>query len=119
MRSEWEPLHQAAHLVKGVLEAAGLTAILLGLIVTSFVFVRNGWGADWSASFRQYRASLGRSILIGLEMLVAADIAGTVMAPLNLDTIAALGLIVVIRTILSLSLEVEIRGRWPWQGRDE
>jgi uncharacterized membrane protein len=101
-----------------MLEAAGLTAILLGLIITTFIFVRDGRGGDWNASFHAYRASLGRSILIGLEMLVAADIAGTVMAPLDLNAIAALGLIVVIRTVLSLSLEVEIRGRWPWQGRD-
>jgi uncharacterized membrane protein len=118
MRTEVTLLNQAAELVKAVLEAAGLTAILLGLIITTFIFVRDGWGGEWNASFRAYRASLGRSILIGLEMLVAADIAGTVMAPLNLDTIIALGLIVVIRTVLSLSLEVEIRGRWPWQGRD-
>ncbi len=119
MVSEWELLHQAASLVKGVLEAAGLAVILLGLIITSIIFVRDGWGAGWSNSFRKYRASLGRSILIGLEMLVAADIAGTVIAPLDLERIAALGLIVLIRTFLSLSLEVEIGGRWPWQGRNE
>lgn len=119
MVSESALLHQSASLVKGVLEAAGLAVILLGLVITSFIFVRDGWGGDWSSSFRKYRASLGRSILIGLEMLVAADIAGTVVAPLDLERIAALGLIVLIRTFLSLSLEVEIRGRWPWQGRDE
>jgi uncharacterized membrane protein len=52
---------------------------------------------------------------VGLELLVAADIVGTVVAPLHLGTIAALGLVVVIRTVLSLSIEVEINGRWPWR----
>ena len=107
-------------------ELAGIAAIVTGTLIALMLFVKRSLGIgrppelagerDIIAAFRR---SLGRSILIGLEMLVAADIAGTVMAPLNLDTIGALGLIVVIRTVLSLSLEVEIRGRWPWQGRDE
>ena len=50
-----------------------------------------------------------------LELLVAADIVATVTAPLSVESLAALGLVVLIRTFLSFSLEVEIKGRWPWR----
>jgi hypothetical protein len=57
----------------------------------------------------------GRSILLGLEFLVAADIIRTVAVQPSLENVAVLGLIVLIRTFLSFSLEVEIDGRWPWR----
>jgi uncharacterized membrane protein len=57
----------------------------------------------------------GRSILLGLEFLVAADIIRTVAVQPSLQNVAVLGLIVLIRTFLSFSLEVEIDGRWPWR----
>ena len=57
----------------------------------------------------------GRSILLGLEFLVAADIIRTVALQPSLQNVAVLGLIVLIRTFLSFSLEVEIDGRWPWR----
>ena len=57
----------------------------------------------------------GRSILLGLEFLVAADIIRTVAVQPSLENVTVLGLIVFIRTFLSFSLEVEIDGRWPWQ----
>ena len=100
------------------LEAAGLFALGLGTAITSLAFLRRGLagGAGWADPYRRYRADLGRAILLGLELLVAADIAGTVAAPLDLRNIAALGLVVLIRTFLSVSLETEINGRFPWQG---
>jgi uncharacterized membrane protein len=84
---------------------------------TTATFLHRGAaGENWGGAYRRYRADLGRAILLGLELLVAADIAGTVAAPLDLRNIAALALVVLIRTFLSFSLEVEINGRWPWQG---
>lgn len=62
-----------------------------------------------------FRSELGRSILLGLEFLVAADIINTVAVEPTLGSLAVLGGIVLIRTFLSFSLEVEIEGRWPWQ----
>lgn len=100
------------------LEMAGVLALLAGVVITSFIFLRAGLrrGAPgWAEAFIPYRANLGRAILLGLELLVAADIVHTVAAPLTFETVAALGLIVLIRTVLSLSLEVEIEGRWPWR----
>jgi uncharacterized membrane protein len=67
--------------------------------------------------YRQYRQQLGRSILLGLELLVAADIIRTVAVTPTLTSVAVLGGIVLIRTFLSFSLELEITGRWPWQSR--
>ena len=65
-----------------------------------------------------FRKTLGRSILTGLELLVAGDIIRTVSVEPTMDSVLVLGLIVIIRTFLSMSLEVEINGRWPWQGNE-
>jgi uncharacterized membrane protein len=72
-----------------------------------------GQGAE--EAYRIVRTVFGRSILLGLEFLVAADIIRTVAVQPSLQNVAVLGLIVLIRTFLSFSLEVEIDGRWPWQ----
>jgi uncharacterized membrane protein len=107
----------AAHSVMAGLEFAGLVAILLGAAVTSFAYLRDIAAGRADEGYDRYRKSLGRAILIGLELLVAADIVGTVAAPLELQSVLALGLVVVIRTLLSLSIDVEISGRWPWRQR--
>ena len=65
--------------------------------------------------YSRFRRVLGRAILIGLELLVAADIIRTVAVTPTIESVSVLGLIVLIRTFLSWSLEVEISGRWPWQ----
>jgi len=100
------------------LELAGILVLVAGTAITSFLFLRAGLRSGtpgWAEAFIPYRANLGRAILLGLELLVAADIVHTVAAPMTLETVGALGLIVLIRTVLSLSLEVEIEGRWPWR----
>lgn len=111
-------LATAAGWIMEGLEAAGLAAIVIGAVLTTVAFIRARLGGEGEPAYVRYRAGLGRAILIGLELLVAADIVGTVVAPLEIGSIAALGLVVLIRTLLSLSIEVEISGRWPWQGPD-
>jgi uncharacterized membrane protein len=111
------PVGPAAEWIATGLEAAGVGVLLIGVLVTTAAYLRRGFAAGtWGEAYERYRADLGRAILLGLELLVAADIAGTVAAPLDLQNIAALGLVVLIRTFPSFSLEVEINGRWPWQG---
>ena len=66
-------------------------------------------------AYEQFREGLGRAILLGLEFLVAADIIRTVAITPNASSVAVLGGIVLIRTFLSFSLELEVTGRWPWQ----
>ena len=68
-------------------------------------------------SYARCRANLGRGILLGLELLVGADIIATVTAPLTWESVGLLAGIVLIRTFLSFSLEAEIEGRWPWQAK--
>jgi uncharacterized membrane protein len=65
--------------------------------------------------YRTYRQGLGRAILLGLEFLIAGDIRRTVGVAPTLENVFILGLIVVIRTFLSVALQLEVEGRWPWQ----
>ncbi len=67
--------------------------------------------------FQEFRQFLGRGILLGLEFLIAADIIYTVAVELTFETIGVLAIVVLIRTFLSFTLEVEITGRWPWQDK--
>ncbi len=96
-------------------DAAGVAVIVLGIIaatVRALVVTTYPHGLDRYSSYRQ---SLGRAILLGLELLVAGDIIRTVAVAPTLQNMAVLGCIVAIRTFLSFSLELEINGRWPWQ----
>lgn len=106
----------ALHWIARVIEAAGVGAIVLGgaaaLVIFGLQLVR---GSSWGEAYHLFRTSLARGILLGLEFLVAADIIGTVAVEPTLENLYVLGLIVLIRTFLSFSLEVEIEGRWPWQ----
>ncbi len=102
--------------VSTLIEAAGVTVIVIAALVATLAFLHGGaLSGDWQGALRRYRANLGRGILLGLELLVAADIIGTVAVTPSLENLAVLGLIVAIRTFLSFSLEVEIEGRWPWR----
>jgi uncharacterized membrane protein len=99
-----------------LLEMAGVAIILGGVLLATIWFVRAGFSShDWRLSYEQYRANLGRGILLGLELLVGADIIGTITAPLTFESVGLLAIIVMIRTFLSFSLETEIEGCWPWQ----
>src|SRR5829696_8398147 len=105
--------------VEGVgkgLDLAGVAVIVTGALVATVVFARGVARRQAGASYRPYRQTLGRSILLGLEVLVAADIIRTVAVEPDFRSVGVLGIIVLIRTFLSLSLELEISGRWPWQG---
>ncbi len=68
--------------------------------------------------FHQLRQRLGRGILLGLEFLVAADIIHTVAVELTFETVGVLAIVVLIRTFLSFTLEVELTGFWPWQQKE-
>src|SRR4051812_37823388 len=87
------------HLAK-LLELAGVGIIIGGVAL---------------AAYQACRSNLGRGILLGLELLVGADIISTITAPLTFQSVALLGGIIMIRTFLSFSLETEIEGCWPWQ----
>ena len=97
------------------LETIGVVVIVLGAVIATLLFFRDGLPGEWETAFRGYRANLGRGILLGLEFLVAADIIGTVAITPTFQSLGVLATIVAIRTFLSIALEVEIEGRWPWR----
>ncbi|HSA77331.1 MAG TPA: DUF1622 domain-containing protein [Nitrospirota bacterium] len=99
-------------------DAVGVLVIVAGAILATgrFLVKRHGLA---SKSYRLYRQDLGRAILLGLEFLIAGDIIRTVVVAPTLENIVILGLIVLIRTFLSMALQLEVEGRWPWQRAEE
>lgn len=110
-------LHQYSRWAGQFFEAAGIVAMLAGTLWAAFLAVGVARTAGGSQAYRVLRQNVGRSILLGLEFLVAADIIRTVGEIPTLEDVSVLAIIVVIRTFLSIALEVELEGRWPWQAR--
>ena len=98
-----------------VIDGVGVAVIIAGgLLVTGFFAQRLLAGEEREAAYRQYRRGLGRAILLGLEVLILADIIKTIVVDQTPQSVAVLGIIVVVRIVLSWSLQVEIEGTWPW-----
>jgi uncharacterized membrane protein len=95
-------------------EAMGVLLILGGMAVAALRWVPAA-RRDTQAAYHQLRQDLGRAILLGLEVLVAADIVRTVTSSPGMGGVLVLAVIVGLRTFLSWSLTLEIDGRWPWQ----
>jgi len=97
-----------------VIDGAGVAVIIVGALAATIAAGLRVYRRQPDA-YRRYRQQLGRSILLGLELLVAADIIRTVAVTPTIRSVVVLAGIVLIRTFLSFSLELEITGRWPWQ----
>ena len=109
-------LEAGIHLTARGLELVGIAIIVAGAALALALFLRDlARRGDKEEAVGVFRSDLGRSILLGLEFLVAADIVHTVAIEPTLENLGVLAIIVLIRTFLSFSLEVEIEGRWPWQ----
>ena len=100
------------------IDAVGVLVIVAGAVLATCRFVARRHGSA-GKSYRLYRQDLGRAILLGLEFLIAGDIIRTVVVAPTLENIVILGLIVLIRTFLSMALQLEVEGRWPWQRAEE
>ena len=98
-----------------VIETTGGAIMVVGGILAFAWYGRQVLRHDVDP-YRRLRANLGRIILLGLEVLIIADIVRTIVVDQSLQSVGVLGLIVVIRIVLSFSLEVEIDGAWPWNG---
>ena len=117
----------SGHEVLGWIEIAALAIEVLAVVIivvaifysTGRFLIQAAVRREVRERYDQLKISLGRSLLLGLEILVAADIVRTVALEATLQSIAVLGLLVLIRTFLSWALVVEIEGRWPWQARAE
>jgi uncharacterized membrane protein len=117
---------EVVRVIREVIEWAALAIEVLGaVIIVAGVIrvavtrgtVRYLFQVEKPGAFESYKHQLGRSLLLGLEFLVAGDVVRTVALDPTLTNVAVLGLLVLIRTFLSWSLGVEIEGRWPWQSR--
>ena len=97
-----------------VIDAIGVAVIVVGLLISAWA-AAVGLVHHETGIYRHFREQLGRTILLGLELLVIGDIVRTVAAEPTLISVAVLAIIVLIRTFLSFSLEVELTGRWPWR----
>jgi uncharacterized membrane protein len=111
-----EQIHAFVDQLAKALELVGVGIIVGGITLATLKFVRDGTRAgNWQSVYPDYRSNIGRGILLGLELLVGADIIATITAPLTFESVGLLAGIVLIRTFLSFSLETEIEGCWPWQ----
>lgn len=97
------------------IDVAGVLVILLAIVAAGIGFVRGIiGGVARDLAYRELRQSVGPGILLGLGLLVAGDIIRTVAIEPTFNSVAVLAVIVLVRTFLSFSLEVELTGRWPW-----
>ena len=110
--------NQAVEAIGRGVDVAGVLAIAGGIGLTILLAAGRLWRREPHV-YRSFRQEVGRAILLGLELLVAADIIRTVAVSPTLESVAVLSGIVLVRTFLSFSLEVELTGMWPWRrGRD-
>ena len=104
-------INNSVHLVGICIEAFGVLIILAGIIWSTYRYIH--WGTDgWN--YDRYRIRIGHSLLLGLELLVAADIVKTIAIELTFTSLGLLAGLVLVRTFLSWTLVLEIEGRWPW-----
>ncbi len=101
------------------IEMLGALVIVVGVLRVAITrgTVRFLLKVDEPGAYESYKHQIGRSLLLGLEFLVAGDVVRTVALEPTLNNVAVLGLLVLVRTFLAWTLSVEIEGRWPWQPR--
>lgn len=102
-------------LVGYAVEIMGVLAIVIGFVMSAIWFVGRLHRTERLAAFVHFRRNLARSLLLGLEFLIAGDIIRTVTVAQTLQGAAVLALIVTIRIALGVMLEIEIGGEWPWR----
>ena len=109
---DWE----IARDVSEMIEVGAIVVIAVSVAVAVVQMVRSAiGGASGSRAYDVFKQSFARGVLLGLDLLIAADIIRTVTLDQTLENVAALGLLVIVRTFLSWSLVLEAEGRWPWE----
>ena len=109
-------LVESTEVVGEIFDVFGVGVIVIGIVVATILFLRAIFkGAAPVDAINTFKVRIGRAMLLGLEVLIAADIVKTVAVSVTISNMAALGVLVLVRTFLSWTLELEIEGRWPWQ----
>lgn len=105
----------AMEAVGAAFEALGVLTIVLGTVIATARATISLRSQQWSSAYRRFRQEVGGAILLGLEFLVAGDIIRSIVVAPSLENVAVLSLIVLTRIVLSIALQVELEGRWPWR----
>lgn len=100
------------------IEISGVIVIIGGTLLATWTYLKKV-RHETNDTYEAFRRQLGRSILLGLEFLVAADIIATVAIKPSIESVSILGLVVIIRTFLSFSLEIELEGKLPWRAKKD
>ncbi len=99
-------------------EVVGVAVLIFGFAFSMGHLIKQTFRAtERHEAFREFRKCFGNTLLLALDVLVAADIILTITIDLSFETLGMLGLLVVIRTFLHFVLELEVSGHWPWQGK--
>ena len=107
--------YDIARFISRVIQGGGVVIIGVGCVVSTGRFVWRVSQVEGGEAYQEFRRDLGRSIIIGLEFLIAGDMINTVIISPTLSSAAVLAIIVAIRTFLSMTLEMAIEGEWPWR----
>ncbi|HFS68056.1 MAG TPA: DUF1622 domain-containing protein [Flavobacteriia bacterium] len=108
------PIKEYINIIADIVEFLGVLTIFVGILYSFYKFFLFKIKED-KGNYIKLRQQLGKAILLGLEILIAADIMATVVTDPTLNSVSVLAVIVIIRTVMSLSLEVELQGKFPWQ----
>ena len=116
-----ETIHRILEWAALGIEILAVAVIVAGVVIIAVTrgTVRYLFDLEKRGAYESYKHQLGKALLLGLELLVAADVVRTVAFEPTLRNVVVLGLLVIVRTFLSWSMLVEIEGRWPWQGKTE
>lgn len=109
-------LIESTKIVVELLDVLGVAVLVVGIVVATILFLPSLFRpALLVASISTFKIRIGRAMMLGLEVLIAADIVKTVALTPTIENMVSLGLLVVVRTFLSWTLSLEIEGHWPWQ----
>ncbi len=104
-----------AHWIAYVLEACGVLFIVGGFILAGLLYLKHCRKISTHTAYVEFRHRTGRSIILGLDFLIAADIIKTITFDHSVENISILAVVVLVRTFLTMALHVEIEGCWPWE----
>jgi len=99
-------------------EALGVATIVVGTVIAGIRALKSMLGSENQSAYKLFRQEVGRAILLGLEFLVAGDIIRTIVIAPTLKNVAVLSMIVLTRIVLSIALQVELEGHWPWRRKN-
>ncbi len=107
---------QIARDVSEWIEIVAIVVIVIAIVAAFWTGARTLLRGSTTDAITAFKAQIARGLLVGLDLLIAADVIRTVTLEPTLENVAALGLLVVVRTFLAWTLVLEAENRWPWQG---